>query len=142
MNSEVFGERFEEVRRRLLRTALFMLGDVEEAEDVVQETAFRAWRSRDGFQGRSSFATWVLCICINLYRSRRRRRRLLSWLSLEGLLNRRIERSPVMQSGRTPEDILLSKEGERVVWNVVQSLPTHQLEVFVLYYNQHSPRKR
>jgi RNA polymerase sigma-70 factor, ECF subfamily len=34
-----------------------MVGSAEEAEDLVQETYLRAWRSYEGFEGRSSVRT-------------------------------------------------------------------------------------
>ncbi len=50
------------------------LGSLEDAEDVVQETALRAWRRRSGFEGRSSFRAWLYRIatnaCIDLLRRR------------------------------------------------------------------------
>jgi RNA polymerase sigma-70 factor (ECF subfamily) len=43
-----------------------MMGSAEEAEDLVQETYLRAWRSRAGFEGRSSERTWLYRIATNV----------------------------------------------------------------------------
>jgi RNA polymerase sigma-70 factor (ECF subfamily) len=42
-----------------------MLGSFDEAEDHVQEVLLRAWRSREGFQGRSSPRTWLYRVATN-----------------------------------------------------------------------------
>jgi RNA polymerase sigma-70 factor (ECF subfamily) len=56
-----------------------MLGSLHEAEDMMQETLFRAWRRRDTFANRSSFRAWLYGIATNacLDALRRRRARVL-----------------------------------------------------------------
>jgi RNA polymerase sigma-70 factor, ECF subfamily len=67
----------ERHRRQLHVHCYRMLGSFEDAEDLVQETLLRAWRSRSSFQGRSLFRTWLYRIatnaCLNSLRRRPRR---------------------------------------------------------------------
>jgi len=69
--------RLEEHRKELTGYCYRMLGSAFEADDAVQETLLRAWRSLEDFEERSALRTWLYRIatnvCFDMLRSRQRR---------------------------------------------------------------------
>ncbi|HYO15974.1 MAG TPA: sigma-70 family RNA polymerase sigma factor [Thermoanaerobaculia bacterium] len=65
-DGEAFRELVERHGSRVFRLAWRLTGDEETAEDAVQETFLRAYRSLGRFDGRSGFGTWLHRIAVNV----------------------------------------------------------------------------
>ncbi len=78
-DEDAFGELTDPYRRELQLHCYRILGSVQDAEDLVQETLLAAWRGLEDFEGRSSVRAWLYRIatnrCLNALRDRARRPR-------------------------------------------------------------------
>jgi RNA polymerase sigma-70 factor (TIGR02960 family) len=76
-DGEAFRALTEPHHRELQVHCYRMLGSLQDAEDILQETLLAAWRGLGGFEGRASIRTWLYRIatnrCLNALRSANRR---------------------------------------------------------------------
>jgi RNA polymerase sigma-70 factor, ECF subfamily len=76
-DEQEFRELTEPHRRELQVHCYRIVGSMQDAEDLVQETLLAAWRGLDAFEGRASVRTWLYRIatnrCLNALRDRGRR---------------------------------------------------------------------
>ncbi len=76
-DGDAFGELTDPYRRELQLHCYRILGSVQDAEDVLQETLLAAWRGLDAFEERSSVRAWLYKIatnrCLNALRDSGRR---------------------------------------------------------------------
>ena len=77
VTEEEFRKLTDPHRRELHVHCYRMLGSVQDAEDLVQETLLAAWRGFEKFEGRSSVRSWLYRIatnrCLNALRDTARR---------------------------------------------------------------------
>ena len=81
-DEEAFRSLTDPYRRELQLHCYRILGSVQDAEDLLQETVLAAWRGLDRFEGRSSVRAWLYKIatnrCLNALRDSGRRPRELA----------------------------------------------------------------
>jgi RNA polymerase sigma-70 factor (ECF subfamily) len=124
------GESLEEHRPRLHAHCYRLTGNVADADDLVQETFLRAWRSRDRFEGRSAVHTWLYRIATNLYLDQRKaaaRRTVPSGDALEW--STEIGPYPGADPG---SDAVARETVELALIAALMHLPPRQRAVFVL----------
>jgi RNA polymerase sigma-70 factor (ECF subfamily) len=121
----------------IYRLGLKMLGNPQDAEDVLQNTFMNALLHLSSFEGRSSVVTWLYRIATNeaLMLIRKRKPEISIELEAqEGEAESIEDLKPAVfvdWSG-LPEDELLSMEGKSILDTTIQSLPETLRLVFIL----------
>src|SRR5450755_1159774 len=76
-DESAFAQLTDPYRRELQLHCYRILGSLQDAEDLLQETLLAAWRGLEQFEGRSSLRAWLYTIatnrCLNLLRDKARR---------------------------------------------------------------------
>lgn len=115
--AEAFSTLIRLHERRLLRTALKITGNREDAEDAVQNTFLQVYRNIDGFRGDCQFTSWLTRILINQSLMQLRRRKNLT-VSIDDCAADGTGGVPfdIKASCRTPEESFLENElSERLI---------------------------
>jgi RNA polymerase sigma-70 factor (ECF subfamily) len=110
-------------REMVFRTVLRITRNMDDAEDVLQDSWMRAFTHLGTFDGRSAFSTWVTRIAINSALSMIRRSRKHNELSLDdpvGSGKRRI--MEMLEPSRNPEELYLETEGLKLARQAIKGL--------------------
>ena len=147
--SEDLELQLEHHRVELTAYAYRMLGSAFEAEDAVQETMLRAWRSYDGFEGRAALRSWLYRIatnvCLDMLTGRERRARPMDLAPAktadvpldDGLSETSwilpVPDGRVLPAGGDPAAAVESRESVRLAFvAALQHLPPRQRAVLIL----------
>jgi RNA polymerase sigma-70 factor, ECF subfamily len=139
----------EEHRVELTGYSYRMLGSTFEAEDAVQETFVRAWRSLDRFEGRSSLRSWLYRIatnvCLSMLTASQRRARPMDLSGpssadsplppplTESTWIEPVPDARVLPEAGDPAEVAVSRESVRLAFvAALQHLPPRQRAVLIL----------
>jgi RNA polymerase sigma-70 factor, ECF subfamily len=140
--------QLEEHRAALTGHCYRMLGSAAEADDAVQETVLRAWRSLERFDGRASLRTWLYRIatnvCLDALADRSRRARPME-LGPEGSVDDPLNELPrthwlepipdskSLPADADPSELLVLRQSIRLAFvAALQHLPARQRAALLL----------
>ena len=117
-------EILDTIGNTILRLALSYLHNIEDAEDILQETMIKFVTVRPVFESESHRKAWLMRVASNLAKNRIDYNRVRDTMEL----NEEIV-------GEVQED--LDKGDEyKAIWDAVRSLPVHQREAIHLFYQE------
>jgi len=136
---EAFRVLVERYQGRAFGLALRVMGDEEQARDVVQDAFLKAYRSLDRFEGRSSFYTWFYRVVMNLCIDAKRRQppgRMVDWdesHALEAPAGTGLDAvDPAHQQESSPAGDLERAELREILQRAIEALPEDARQTLTL----------
>jgi RNA polymerase sigma-70 factor (TIGR02960 family) len=134
-----FSALAERHRRELHVHCYRMLGNYDDAEELVQETLLRAWRKRDSFDGGENLRAWLYKIatnaCLDAIRARKRRIPSLGSFAEVPWLTPYPDRllDEIAPSDEQPDAVVVTRESIELTFiAVIQLLPPKQRAAVIL----------
>ena len=129
-----FAKVVDAYSNQIYRLALKMLGDAQDAEDVLQDTFMKAIQSIQGFEGRSSLSTWLYRIALNEALMQLRRQKPVIPVAMDYEEDDAELQHPTQFTDWCclPEEELLSAESKEFLDLAIQRLPEKLKVVFLL----------
>ena len=130
-DERAYVELVNRYKDRLFNFVVQFLGDVEQAEDVVQDTMIRLYEKKHYYKEIAKFSTWIYTIARNLANTelRKRKRRKTTYLSQMSKEERQYE-IPAIQ-----DDVDQSLHNEFIqdrIKSAISKLPEHYKMVIIL----------
>ena len=123
-DEKAFSALFEQNKDAVYAFALRTIGSREDAEDIVQETFCRAWRSLASFRGDSRLLTWLFKIAANLCVDHMRSSRRRAWTATEASID-----PEAFEASRSSEPESFAKQAVKDALNILP--PSHKMLVIL-----------
>ncbi|NOY88425.1 MAG: RNA polymerase sigma factor [FCB group bacterium] len=134
-------------KNKIYSLAIKMIGNTEDAEDIVQETLLKAIDNIDRFREESSFGTWLYSIALNQARALLTKQKQTDLKPIEEYLPTKSAEDlhkksiPNLFEWKDPHKELEDEELKKIIDKVIDSLPWKYKEVFLLRYLEELPIK-
>jgi RNA polymerase sigma-70 factor (ECF subfamily) len=126
-DSDAFEDVFEAYHTRIYNYVYRLVGDAEEASDLTQESFLKAYRALLRGEEPLNLSAWLYRIASNTCMDVLRRRQLIQWQPLEGLL------SILHAAGDpSPETEVMRKEQQAEIEHVLAELPPRYRMILLL----------
>ncbi|QQZ09317.1 RNA polymerase sigma factor [Heyndrickxia vini] len=125
MYSNDFEEIYNQYSDKVYSYLFLLVKNKELAEDLTQETFYKAYKKRNTFKSESNISTWLIKIGRNLTYDFFRRKKLLKFLPIEKYQEKSIY-------NETPPEILIKGEEVEMVYRAINSLKLEYQEVIIL----------
>lgn len=120
---------------KIFHLANRMLGNRQEAEDIVQETFLRVYKNLGKYDVNQKFSTWIYRIATNLCIDRLRRRKFQYSLDAEVADGEGLDWYAMLASDEAgPEQKLILSEMQLQLHKAIESLPDKYKSVVILRY--------
>lgn len=122
--------------KKIYNLAYRMMGNQEDASDILQEAFLQSFRKLDTFKGESDFSTWIYRIAVNLCLMKKRKEKGRRVISLDApvLYQRQKELRTVVPDdwSKNPLASLENKELKKKLAEAIKELPADYRTVFLL----------
>ena len=140
--TEEFECLYDENYLKVYKLALGLTGNVNDAEEIMQEAFLRAFQYFDSFHRESSFFTWIYRITLNVANGYLKKRYKLPVQALTEDLGYSLEDVLDEHPADNPEMVLLAKEARYMCLHcLIECIPPEQRKIFCLAITLGLPHK-
>jgi len=133
-DTQLYHDLIRPYERTVFMTALSVLKNEADAEEVTQEAFLKAFRSISTFRAESKFGTWLISIVLNEARARLRRQAIVPMQSIDDTSGEGTGISPALLRDwrEIPQEAVELKQIREMLQEAVFNLPDIYRQVFLL----------
>lgn len=141
--TELFDQLYRDNQAKVYKLALGLTGNAHDAEEITQETFFRAFRSYQSFREESSFFTWIYRITLNVANDYLKQRAKFPVHALTEDMGFSLEEILDPDASGNPETELLACQARiKCLHSLTECLQANQRKVFCLAITLALPHKQ